>query len=33
MIIAFTVYAASLLLGVFIAQVIADRIETNPHFR
>lgn len=32
MIIALTVYASSLLLGLIIAQVIADRIESNPHF-
>jgi len=32
MIMVLAVYAASLLLGIFIAQVIADRIESNPHF-
>jgi len=32
MIIALTFYASSLLLGLIIAQVIADRIESNPHF-
>ncbi|GEM_PF-2561962 len=32
MIIVLTVYASSLLLGIFLAQVIADRIEANPHF-
>lgn len=32
MIIVLTVYAASLLLGIFMARVIADRIESNPHF-
>lgn len=32
MIIALTFYASSLLLGLIIAQVIAGRIESNPHF-
>lgn len=32
MIIALTFYVSSLLLGLIIAQVIADRIESNPNF-
>ncbi len=31
MIIVLPVYASCLLLGIFLAQVIADRIEANPH--
>ncbi len=32
MVIVLTVYTSSLLLGLFLAKVIADRIESNPHF-
>lgn len=32
MMIVLAVYASSLLLGIFLAQVIADRIESNPDF-
>ncbi len=32
MIISAVVYSASLLLGLFFAQVISDRIESNPNF-
>lgn len=32
MIIALTFYASNLFLGLVVAQVIADRIESNPHF-